>query len=94
MEPFVFRAQRAVPDLGIQIGDLVVVDPGTVRPVTIERELPANYGRLLGAAECGDLDYLTPRQPLSALRQAVGQNHPPVFSEPRRRRSRHLYRLK
>lgn len=94
MEPFVFRAQRAMPELGIEPGDLVVVDPGTERPVTIEREIPANYGRLLGASETGDLDYLTPRQPLASLRQVVGQNPLPAFAAPRRPRSRHLRRLK
>lgn len=94
MEPFVFRAQRAVPEMGIEPGDLVVVDPGTTRPVTIEREITPNYGRLLGASEAGALDYLTPRQPLAALRQAVGQSPPPSCVASRRPRSRHLRRLK
>jgi hypothetical protein len=94
MEPFVFRAQRAVPDLGIQPGDLVVVDPGTPRPVTLERDLPANYGRILGEVELGSLDYLTPHRSLSDLRQVVGQRPPSSCASPPRRRGRHLRRLK
>lgn len=90
MEPFVFVAEKAVPELGIEAGDVVVVEPGADRPVTVERCLPTNYGLLLLAAESGALRHLTSHQPLDALRVAVGHHPPPSFAAPRRRRARRL----
>lgn len=93
MEPFVFVAEKAVPELGIQAGEVVVVEPGADRPVTVERALPPNYGLLLLAVENGALRHLTSHQPLDVLRVAVGQNPPPSFVGRRRRRVRRLILL-
>ena len=82
MSPFVFVAEQNLPDLGIRAGNVVIVRPGEARPVVIEHEAPANYGRILAAAEAGALRYITPDQPLAALRAAVGSDLRPAPSPP------------
>lgn len=87
MEPFVFVAEQAVPELGIKAGERVVVRPGTRYPVVVQRDVPANYGLILLAFEVGELRALTPTSP-DALRAAVGLDGPPQPSSrtPRDRR--------
>lgn len=91
MEPFVYIARRAVPELGIQPGEEVVVEPGSFRPVVVQRQVPTNYGLLLLAAEAGDLKPLTPTDSPLRLRAAVGLDRPPASLSRRRSwRARHL----
>ena len=72
MEPFVLRAARAVPRLGIRAGDYVVVQDGTPN---LNRPIP-NAGAVLLAYEDGALELISsPPDPLS-LRQAVGLASP------------------
>lgn len=85
-EPFVFVAERAVPELGIQEGERVIVRPGTRYPVVVQRDVAPNYGLVLLALETGELRALTPTSP-DALRAAVGMDGPPP-PPPRTRRSR------
>lgn len=97
MDPFVFVARRPVPELGIQVGEVVVVEPGAQRPVTVERALPPNYGLLLLASEAGDLECITPAYHPDVLRAAVGLDQPSASASGPRRRARrasHLRRLK
>lgn len=89
MEPFVFVAERAVPELGIQAGERVVVRPGTQYPVIVQRDVAPNYGLILLAFEVGELRPLTPTS-LDALRAAVGMDAPPPPSSRIRRPRRHL----
>lgn len=89
MEPFVFVAERAVPELGVQAGERIVVRPGADYPVVVQRDAPPNYGLLLLALEAGDLRPLTPISP-DALRAAVGMDGPPRPLAPHPRRWRGL----
>lgn len=53
---YVFEVREDVPELGLRVGDRVAVTYGAVWPVTVLRELPPNYGRILGLFECGALE--------------------------------------
>lgn len=79
MEPFVFRATRPYPHLGLWAGDRLVVEPGHAVPVVLTRKLPPNYGAILGALEEGALEPVNPSQSVEALAAAVGY---PVSSGP------------
>lgn len=80
MEPFVFIAEEEVPELGIHVGERVVVRPGAKFPVVVQRDLPPNYGLILLAAEAGQLSPLTPAATPAALRAVVGLGAPPPRS--------------
>ena len=93
MEPFVLRATRPVPRLGIQINDRIVYDPSNPALLTLCRAIP-NVGATLLAWEDGAVEPVTPSPSLEELRLAVG------YPSPRRLRVRprsspsHLVRLK
>lgn len=70
-EPFVFRAVRSVPHLGIQLHDRVIFDPEADALVALWRPIP-NTGATLLAWEDGALEAITPPPSLSELRQVVG----------------------
>jgi hypothetical protein len=72
MTPFVFEVLADDPHLGLCAGDRLVVDPGDQEPVQLQRQLPPNYGAILGLAEQGVLRLVTPMRRLDDLRQAVG----------------------
>ena len=81
MEPFVFRATRPHPHLGLWTGDQLVVEPGHATPVVLTRQLPPNYGAILLAESLGGLELVTRSLPLEALAAAVGEPCPsPSFS--------------
>lgn len=48
---FVFDVKDDIPDLELRAGDRVVVTYGAAWPVTVVRQMPPNYGRLLGLYE-------------------------------------------
>jgi len=73
-EPAVLIAERAVPELGIQAGERVVVRPGTQYPVVIQRDVPPNYTSLRSALEAGELRPLTANA-AALLRSAQGGPH-------------------
>lgn len=67
-------AERAVPELGIQAGERVVVRPGTRYPVVIQRDVPPNYASLRSALEAGELRPLTANA-AAMLRTVPGRPH-------------------
>lgn len=75
MEPFVLRAVRPVPRLGIQTGDRIVWEPEDSHFPTICRDVP-NTGAVLFAWESGALVAVTPCPQPADLRAAVGLPHP------------------
>lgn len=87
MEPFVLRAGRPVPHLGILEGDRIVFDPDAEAMVTLWRGIP-NVGAVLGAYEEGALKMLTP--PSGVLPCAEADPPAPLL---RRAFSAHALRL-
>lgn len=71
MEPFVLRAIRPVPRLGIQAGDRVIFDPEADAITALWRPIP-NTGAALLAWESGALEAVTPPPSPSLLRQVAG----------------------
>lgn len=71
MEPFVLRARRAVPRLGIRTNDRIVYDPANPALLTLCRAIP-NIGATLLAWEDGAVEPVTPSPSLEELRLAVG----------------------
>lgn len=71
MEPFVLRAVRPVPRLGIQAGDRVIFDPEADAITALWRPIP-NTGAALLAWESGALEAVTPPPSPSLFRQTVG----------------------
>lgn len=69
-----FVAERPVPELGIQVGERVVVRPGTRYPVVIQRDVSPNYASLRSALEAGELQPLT-RNAAATLRTVQGRPH-------------------
>lgn len=53
---YVFDVREDVPELGLRVGDRVVVTSGAEWPITVLREMPPNYGRVLGLFLDGALD--------------------------------------
>jgi len=93
MEPFVLRATRSVPRLGILAGDRIVFDPEAPALLTICRALP-NIGVALLAWEDGALESVTASPTPADLRLAVGYLSPPRSVWRPRSRPTHLVRLK
>jgi len=75
MEPFVLRARRSVPRLGIQVNDRIVYDPSNPALLTLCRAIP-NIGATLLAWEDGAVEPVTPSPSLEELRLAVGYPSP------------------
>lgn len=71
MKPFVLLAVRAVPRLGIRVGDRVVWDLAESLFPTVCREIP-NTGAVLLAYEEGALEAVTPCPQPAELSAAVG----------------------
>ena len=91
MDPFVFVAERDVPDLGVVAGDHLVVAPWRRDWLAIRRECHPNPGRILGLLADGALTNLTPDRPLDVLAEAVGfEPSPPGPAPQRPRRGRRL----
>lgn len=84
MEPFVLRAVRPVPRLGIQAGDRVVWQPLDSPFPLLLRDIP-NAGAVLYAWKSGALEAVTPSPRPEELRAAVGF---PSLSSSRPRRAR------
>jgi hypothetical protein len=59
-------ADASAPELGIEVGDVISLEPGSPEPVLIHREAPTNYGAILDAIEVGALRPLHPREPVIA----------------------------
>lgn len=74
MDPIVFRAVRAIPEMGIEDGDDVVFDPTSPRLFT--RCSPVDPGAALNQYELGALVPLTPAPPAVVLASAVGSPSP------------------
>lgn|ERR1043166_6046602 len=80
MDPFVLRAVRPVPRLGIQVGDRVIFDPDAPALLTRWRAAPIpNIGAALLAYESGALEApdILSRPSAAELRAVVGLS-PPV----------------
>jgi len=71
MEPFVLRATRSVPRLGILAGDRIVFDSDADSILALWRPIP-NIGATLLAWEEGALEAITRPPSPSELRQVVG----------------------
>lgn len=69
MDPIVFAVLKDDPDLALATGETVVID---VAACLIRwedgRTAPANYGRLLLAAETGTITWLSPAKTLTFRR--------------------------
>lgn len=72
MEPFVLRARRSVPRLGIEVGDTIVVRDGSP---ALWRSI-SNPGAVLLAHEDGALEIVSSPDEPPSLREAVGFHSP------------------
>jgi hypothetical protein len=85
--PIVLQVETPiVHPVAARVGDLVILQPGTDRPVVLVRDVPPNYGALLGHVVGGTL---SPRgdsdEALAVLEELARLSPPPAA--PRRRRS-------
>jgi hypothetical protein len=86
---FAFRVDTPIiHPIAAKEGDVIVVQPGTDRPVMLMREAPPNYGAVLERFESGALSSLgDPDAALAALRELARQTPPPAPKQRLRRRS-------
>ena len=79
---FLLIVARDIPDFGAEVGDRLIVAPGTDLPICVARTVGAtNYGRLAGLIADGAL---TPspgadRAVLAELRALLAVLHPPAL---------------
>lgn len=57
---FVVALQVAVPELGAEPGDQLVIEPGGDAPMVLRRKLPPNYGLVAGLLSDGSAVPITP----------------------------------
>lgn len=76
MEPIVFRAVRSIPELDIEAGDDVVMNPNAPRLFTLCKRV--DPGAVLLSYELGHLSPLGPAPLPSDLARAVGHPSPGV----------------
>lgn len=75
MDPFYFRVRREI--MGVPPGAIIASLPGWyVKQVSPElRDLPANYGLVLGAHLVGDLAWLEPITQFRVLARLPARRH-------------------
>jgi hypothetical protein len=66
MRPYLLIATFPVPELGVEAGDVVIVDPDSPEPLTLCRELTADYAAVRRALAAGQLRASDPERPLPA----------------------------
>ena len=71
MRPYTLLALRPVLDLGIAVGDVLIVEPGAIEPVVLQRQVWPNYRRILREIETGALEPTNPSRPWAELAAVV-----------------------
>lgn len=88
---FTIKVLKAFPLLGLWPGDIVVVEPGTKNPIVAVRNLPPNYGAIVGLMEEGVGELVNPSASAEALMEtAVGLEPPGAPSSPAQKHRRHF----
>lgn len=85
LRPYLFTVQAPVASLGLEVGDVIVVDPQGAEPVVLCRNLPADFSWVWAAAERGELQLTDPTRSLDELSAAVNDSAPPRPASPSRR---------
>ena len=91
---------RSFPLLGLQPGDVVVVEPGGEEPIGVWRVLPPNYDAILGLLDTGAGRPLNQNFSSADLAAAVGSSSPaapvsdPALPQHPGWHRRHLQRVK
>jgi len=65
--PCLLIADEGIPALEVRAGDVVIVDPQTPEPLTLCRELVADYPAIRRALAAGQLRPSDPERPLPAV---------------------------
>lgn len=84
---FVLRLTRAIPRIGAQAGDRLIVRVGHPEAVVLHRVLPPNYGLVLDAIDGGELEMISPQLEACELidrLRAVGDELPQLPGRPSR----------
>lgn len=72
LNTYVLRARHAVPSLGIEQGDRLIIEPQDIQPVVLQREIPADYDAIIAAADAGALTPDNPARTLKHLKILLG----------------------
>lgn len=65
---------KPFPLLGLQPGDILIVEPGAPEPVVLYRALPPNFGAVLGILQEEAGEPLSPELSFAELAAVVGQS--------------------
>src|SRR3954453_19644712 len=71
---YTISVTKRFPLLGLEPGDVVIVEPGASEPVVLYRPLPSNFGAVLGILEEGAGEPLSPDLSFAELAAVVGQS--------------------